>query len=340
MNFDAVGQQAARAGKAVGCAAGKAGVHAGRATRVVAVKGLRLMADKATPDVPVPPAARAVDLPGRGTTHVLDLPGPTPDAPVLLLMHAIAATGPLTWFTVMDELSEHYRVVTFDQRWHGRGIRSADFRLDDCADDAVAVLDALGIDQAIVVGYSMGGAVAQLLWHRHPERVAGLVLCSTTARWEGHVGERVFFRLLGLASEGFISVLADKVQLHGDAVPPPSDEAAEAGLRAWAMSELRSTSLWSLPVVMAELGKFDATDWLGGITVPTGVLVTSSDKAIPTERQLQLAESIPGAVMRYTPGGHTSLVFDVTHWKPVFLDLVDDVASRVQPHDLVTKRSS
>jgi len=329
MTFETIGRHAATAGKAAGRVTGRASVAAGRATRVVAVKGLRKMADQATPDVPVPPAARAVDLPGRGTTHVLDLPGPTPDAPVLLLMHAIAATGPLTWFTVVDELRERYRVVTFDQRWHGRGIRSADFRLDDCADDAVAVLDALGIDRAVVVGYSMGGAVAQLLWHRHPERVAGLVLCSTTARWEGHIGERVFFRMLGLASEGFISVLADKVQSHADTVPPPSDEAAEAGLRAWAMSELRATSLWSLPVVMAELGTFDATGWIGDINVPTGVLVTSSDKAIPTERQLQLAESIPGAIMRYTPGGHTSLVFDVTHWKPVFLDLVDEVVRRV-----------
>jgi pimeloyl-ACP methyl ester carboxylesterase len=329
MNFEAVGEHAARAGKAVGCAAGKAGVQAGRATRVVVAKGLRMLADQATPDVPVPPAARSVDLPGRGTTHVLDLAGPTPDAPVVLLMHAIAATGPLTWFTVLDELREKYRVVTFDQRWHGRGIRSADFRLEDCADDAAAVLDALGIAQSIVVGYSMGGAVAQLLWQRHPERVAGLVLCSTSARWEGHMGERVFFRMLGMASEGFIAVLADKVAAHADAVPPPSDEAAEAGLRAWCMSELRATSLWSLPVALAELGRFDATSWIGDITVPAGVLVTSSDKAVPTARQLHLAESIPGAIMRYAPGGHTSLVFDVTHWKPVFLDLVDDVVGRV-----------
>jgi 3-oxoadipate enol-lactonase len=319
MTFEAIGHHSARAGRAIGHAAGLAAAH-----------GLRKLADHATPDVPVPPAASAVDLPGRGTTHVLDLPGPTPDAPVVLLMHGIATTGPLTWFTVLNDLREQYRVITFDQRWHGRGIRSAEFRLDDCADDAAGVLDALGIDQAIVVGYSMGGAIAQMLWLRHPERVSALVLCSTSARWEGHMGERVFFRTLGLVSKGLVSVAADKVAAHADAIPAPSDDAAEAGLRAWCMSELRSTSLWSLPVVMAELGKFDATAWIGDVTVPTGVLVTSHDKAVPTARQLQLAESIPGAIMRYAPGGHTSLVFDLAHWKPVFLELVDEVVRRTE----------
>jgi pimeloyl-ACP methyl ester carboxylesterase len=305
----------------------------GRAARVAFVHALRLAADQATPDVPIPAPTKAVDLPGRGTTHVLDLPGPTPEAPVLLLMHGIATTGPLTWFTVLDDLRRQYRVVTFDQRWHGRGIRSAKFLLDDCADDAAALLDALGIDQAVVVGYSMGGATAQVLWQRHPDRVAGLVLCSTSARWEGHVGEKVFFGALRLASKGLISVAADHVEAHANAIGLPLDDIADAGLRAWCMSELRATSLWSLPIVMAELGRFDSTNWIGEVTVPTGVLVTSHDKAIPTARQLALAALIPGAIMRYAPGGHTSLVFDLRHWKPVFLDIVDTVVERAQPID-------
>lgn len=322
MRFATMGNAAARIGHAAGMAARLAFVHA-----------LRLAADHATPDIPIPTAASAVHLPGRGTTHVLDLPGPTPDAPVLLLMHGIATTGPLTWFTVLDDLRRDYRVVTFDQRWHGRGIRSAKFLLDDCADDAAAVLDALGIDRAVVVGYSMGGATAQLLWQRHPERVAGLVLCSTSARWEGHLGEKVFFRALGLASKGFIAVAADRVEAHAEAIGLPLDDIADAGLRAWCMSELRSTSLWSLPIVMAELGRFDSTSWLGDVAVPTGVLVTSHDKAIPTARQLAMAQLIPDAIMRYAPGGHTSLVFDLRHWKPVFLDLVETVVQQAQAVD-------
>ncbi|HWJ81716.1 MAG TPA: alpha/beta fold hydrolase [Nocardioides sp.] len=305
------------------------------ASRVVArssaralVWALRKAADGAVPDVPVPPPGRAVDLPGRGTTHVVDLPGPTEDAPTVLLMHGIATTGSLTWFSVLADLAQHYRVVTFDQRWHGRGIRSERFALDDCADDAAAVLDALGIRRAIVVGYSMGGASAQVLWRRHPERVAGLVLCSTAARWQGHMGERVFFLMLRVANIGLLSVAADRVRLHGDALPPPLEE-HEAELRAWCMAELRSTSPWSLPVVMSELGRFDATRWIGDVDVPTGVVITARDHAIPTARQRQLAELVPHAVVREAPGGHASLVFDLPHWKPVFLEVVAAVAARV-----------
>ena len=58
------------------------------------------------------------------------------------------------------------------------------FRLSDCAADAAAVLRELGIGPAIVVGYSMGGAIAQLVARDHPDVVAGLVLSGTAQHWQ------------------------------------------------------------------------------------------------------------------------------------------------------------
>ena len=95
------------------------------------------------------------------------------------------------------------------------------------------------------------------------------------------------------------------------------------------MAELRATSPWSLPVVMAELGRFDATGWIGDVDVPTGVLVTCKDRALSTERQRQLAGRIPGAITRLAPGGHASLVFDLEHWRPPFLEIVGAVVEAV-----------
>ena len=76
--------------------------------------------------------------------------------------------------------ADAHRVVAPDHRSHGRGLRpDAPFSIDDCADDAAALLGTLGIDRAVAVGYSMGGSVALALARRHPDKVAGLVLAAT-----------------------------------------------------------------------------------------------------------------------------------------------------------------
>lgn len=71
---------------------------------------------------------------------------------------------------MFERLSRRFRVIAVDHRGHGRGIRSRRrFRLADCADDAVAVADQLGVERFVAVGHSMGGPIAQLVWKRHPE---------------------------------------------------------------------------------------------------------------------------------------------------------------------------
>ncbi|MEZ5166987.1 MAG: alpha/beta fold hydrolase [Acidimicrobiales bacterium] len=126
------------------------------------------------PDIgrpPLPPGRR-VELPGRGVALVREIPGPTADAPVVVLLHGWTVTAALNWFRVYAPLAEHARVVSLDHRGHGAGIRSSrPFRLEDAADDAVALADVLGIDRFVVAGYSMGGPISQLVWRRHPDRV-------------------------------------------------------------------------------------------------------------------------------------------------------------------------
>jgi hypothetical protein len=127
----------------------KAGVYSARVVGK-AVAG-RIVTLPAVEDVP---EGRMLDLPASdgyagGRTFVVDVPGPTPDAPTAVLLHGLGCTAYLCWFGCIAELSQTHRVVTFDQRWHGRGIHSDRFRFVDCADDAAAVLDALGIDQAL-----------------------------------------------------------------------------------------------------------------------------------------------------------------------------------------------
>ncbi|MFZ4812508.1 MAG: alpha/beta fold hydrolase, partial [Ilumatobacteraceae bacterium] len=99
--------------------------------------------------VPSPdlPRGAAMDLPGRGTTFVRRIEGPV-GAPTIVLLHGWTATADLNWFTCYEPLGQQFNVIALDHRGHGRGIRSRKtFRLEDCADDAIAVCDVLGIDR-------------------------------------------------------------------------------------------------------------------------------------------------------------------------------------------------
>src|SRR5581483_7361953 len=216
----------------------------------------------------------ALDLPGRGRTCVIYTPGP-PGAPTLILLHALATTAALSWYPSMLELAKHYRVVAFDQRWHGRGIRSETFLLEDCADDAIAVADALGIDRFTVVGYSMGGAVAQLVWRRHRSRVEGMVLAATARNFRGKAVERMWFAMTTLAMRRFgerARVGVDRLAARlTDSPAPLTGDLAKVG--PWAMAEFRSTSTWSMLAAIDAVGRFESSAWIRRVDVPTSVIV-------------------------------------------------------------------
>jgi 3-oxoadipate enol-lactonase len=273
------------------------------------------------------PPGELVELPGRGRTYVVDVPGPRPDSPTVVLLHALGCTAYLAWAATIESLAQHHRVVTFDQRWHGRGIRSPRFRIADCADDVAGLLDVLEIDRALLVGYSMGGAIAQETWHRHPHRVSGLALCSTSCVWRDHLGERLFFPLVSVAMHPLGAFALAKVEARA-ALLSESPVLQVVNPHRWSIDEFRSTSLWSMPEVLAEMGRFDSRGWLRHIDVPTSVVVTDRDHAVPAPRQVAMAEAIPGSRTFHHDGGHASIFLDHAEWSPVLLEAVHDVAMR------------
>ncbi|WP_051485765.1 alpha/beta fold hydrolase [Nocardioides sp. J54] len=301
---------------------------AARTSGRVAVAGLRvgIRATQQFPDLPELPEGRYVDLPGRGEVYVVDTGAPREGAPTLLLFHGLATTAYLNWFSTLDELRAENRVVMLDQRWHGRGIVSDRFSLEECADDTAAVLEQLGVDRAVAVGYSLGGALAQTFWRRHPERTAGLVLASTAACWRGNLGDALFYPALGLANDRLRPHYRSRVAEVRSGLADVALAGAE--LSTWAWAEFRSTSVWAMPEVLGVLGTFDARPWLGEVDVPTAVVVTARDRAISPSRQRAMAAAIPGAVVHEAPGGHASVVFDVERWRPVFLRAVAEVVER------------
>ena len=248
----------------------------------------------------------------RGNSYYREVEGPA-QAPTLLLLHGWMATGGLNWLRGFEALGREFRVIAPDLRGHGQGIRSwRRFRLEDCADDAAELIDRLGTGPVIAVGYSMGGAVAQLLWRRHPERVRGLVLCATGATMMANLGQRVAFG-------GTLSALANAARLaqFSSQIPaglframwPAQAPRTPDTLRAWVTSEFSRHDWRMLIEAGSELGRFSSWNWIDEVDVPTSVVVTTQDTAIDAARQLQMALKIPGASIIRAEGGHLSCAY-------------------------------
>ncbi|WP_083885397.1 alpha/beta fold hydrolase [Nocardia thailandica] len=274
------------------------------------------------------PAGRMVELPGRGRTYLVDIPGPA-GAPTVILLHGLVTTAMLNWFPALAELSQHYRVVLFDQRWHGHGIRSPRFDLDDLADDVAAVAAVTGADRPILAGYSMGGIVAQSVAHRHPDLVGGLVLCATTYRFREKMRERLFHGGMGLLAGAVGTTAGKRVARLGARLPHLPQIAWEPGrMDRWALRELRTINGWAMTRAIAELGRFDSSPWLDTLTAPTAVVITTHDRALPVYRQLEMAKMIAGAEIFLAPAGHAACVLEADAFVPVLLEACAAVAAR------------
>lgn len=274
---------------------------------------------------PALPPGRMVDLPGRGRTFVREINGP-PGAPTVLLLHGWTANADLNWFSSFAALGQHFRVVALDLRGHGRGVRSRRrFRMRDATDDAAALLDVLAIDRVIAVGYSMGGAVAQLLWRRHPGKVSGLVLCATSSVFAEGPEEKRWFSAIGAASfaSRFTPAIARRALAGWILDRRQSDEAIK-----WVTSELQRNDWTAVLGAGAALGRFDSRPWLAEIDVPTAVVMTTNDSVVSPRRQRAMAAGIRGAVVYEVVGDHGVVAMAPQRLVPALVDALRDVARR------------
>jgi 3-oxoadipate enol-lactonase len=278
------------------------------------------------------PPGEFIELPGRGRTFAVDLTGP-PGAPTLFLLHGLAVTGYLNWFPAFASLAAEFRVVCMDLRGHGRGMPlDRRFRLADCADDVVALADALGIERLVPVGYSLGGPVAQLVWRRHPERVAGMVLCATSRNFGGTRQERWFYSTLLAAIYGIQVGRHLPGPFGSDPIDPtePLRQPDDYGrLAPWALAELRQASPTVVLQAMNAMGRFTSHSWVGEIDVPTAVVVTTRDRFIAPDRQLKLARAIPGATIHPAHASHSACLLGAARFVPSLVEACRSVADRI-----------
>jgi 3-oxoadipate enol-lactonase len=241
------------------------------------------------PPVEMPPA-RTVHVPGRGEVFVRDTGG---DGPPVLLVHGWTVTADLNWWAQYGPLARAgYRVIAVDHRGHGRGIRALEnFDLEDCADDAIAVLRQLGTGPALIAGYSMGGPITMLAARRHPESVRGVVLCATSSHWTPPRMRALWWSMA--VWRLVLAVAPYSVWRVGLRVAGLPDNAQTT----WAASELVRGSARDVAEAGRELGRFDARPWLGELRAPAAVVVTTRDRMVPPRLQRDLARRLGAAVV-------------------------------------------
>ncbi|GHP00180.1 alpha/beta hydrolase [Reticulibacter mediterranei] len=209
------------------------------------------------------------------------------------------------WNGVRDDFAGRYRVIVYDHRGIGQSDKpdTPPYTTRGLAQDAVALLDHLGVARAHVYGHSMGGMISQWLGIEHAEHIGALVLGATgpgniTGNAPGHGVSR---------TEEVKSLLSN--------LPPRSQEHLKAILSlvyspAWIMAhpELMQGATSSIPEYVVRLQYqavigHDAWDRVPDIHAPTLVIHGSEDQQVPTANASLLAERIAGAQLHIVKGG-------------------------------------
>jgi pimeloyl-ACP methyl ester carboxylesterase len=207
----------------------------------------------------------------------------------------------------LPRLSEHFKVITFDNRGAGRTDVSdrEEYTIRMMADDTAGLMDALGIRRAHVLGISMGGMIAQELAINHPQKVEKLVLASTFCGGPKAVpipGEAAAMvtEIMGLLSQkgGWDREVASKLL--------PFIFTEEFMRENPGVVEVAIDLLLTAPTPPEGIVKqvsailsFDACDRLPSIRAPTLVLAGKKDRYIPPENAEIMAKRIPGAKLVY-----------------------------------------
>jgi len=209
-----------------------------------------------------------------------------------------------SWMPQVPSLSQKFRVVLFDNRGVGRTDAPRPiYAISEMADDTEALLNALDIDKAHIMGLSMGGLIAQEFALKYPRRLKSLILATTAARLSPHAGQVIQLwqnmvqedvKPETCLREMFLWVFTDKFF--------ENDEQVKSFLNVF-LNHPHPQPAHGFSGQAAACLKHDSLDRLGRITVPTLVIAGREDIFIPVKLSEELAAGIPNAELVVLEGG-------------------------------------
>ncbi|KAA2238169.1 3-oxoadipate enol-lactonase [Salinarimonas soli] len=222
------------------------------------------------------------------------------DAPPLMLGNSLSSNLSM-WDPQMAGLAERYRVIRYDHRGHGRSAApEGPYSMDRLGQDALAIMDALGVAQAHWCGLSMGGMTGMWLLTHAPDRIGRAVLANTAAHmgppdlWNGRIRT---------ATRGGMEALVDgTIQRWFKPGFAERDPAMIADVRAMILG----TPVAGYQGCCAAIRDMDQREAIRGIRAPVLVIVGAHDPATTPAAGQLIAEAISGAQAVTLDGAHLS----------------------------------
>jgi pimeloyl-ACP methyl ester carboxylesterase len=232
-------------------------------------------------------------LPGRsvfvGDNEFFVREAGNPEAPPLVLVHGWGDHGLVVWWKLIGRLAKKYRVIVPDGRNTGKSdLLRARYEIADLADDLAGIMTALGIDQASIAGYSMGGLAALELAHRHPQRVDKLILAGTSAGPARSAAERVVGGLVIVLARAFDRLSRSEGTRARTAYLANVGAVLPRHLR-WAYRQFQNRDPDLYWLAGAAINRFDARPWIGKLEQPALVIINTEDQLMSPEAQYELA---------------------------------------------------
>ena len=231
---------------------------------------------------------------GISMNYTLDGPA---SAPVVTLSHSLA-TDLSMWDPQMKALTARYRVLRYDTRGHGgTEAPAAAYTLDQLADDARALLQALGIAKTHWIGLSMGGMIGQALALKSPELFLSLSLCDTSSRIPAEAKPLWQERIKTAQTQGMEPLVEGTIarwftapfrEQHKDVVDP-------------VRTMIRRTPPQGYAGCCAAISALDLTDRLPAIKLPTLIVVGEEDTVTPPSAAAEMHRAIAGSELVTIP---------------------------------------
>ena len=222
-----------------------------------------------------------------------------------------AAGSHLVWGLQVCALGEVARAVALDLPGHGKSDPPGRASVEAYRDVVLGLLDALGFEHAVIVGHSMGGAIAQTLALSHPDRVAGLGLVGTGAR----------LRVLPAFLDGMLNDPDTMAKLWIEYSYAPG---LDPEFRKRAEDEFRTCPPAVTHDDFSACDHFDIMPRLTEIRAPTLVVCGREDRMTPAKYAVYLATNIPNAYLVFIDNaGHSVMIEQPDEMNKTLIDFLE-----------------